>query len=1066
MSLKKFISKSKSRGLPGGPNEFEYSVEGYKNDSPDKDNPYNIIDSGNITMKGVDYPVHGTDDLGNEQIMYPGKEYQFPGSQVFEVPMKQEGGDYHTMPDGIIMPGLKHNDNIKNKKLNKQVMSNSEYKGRKLQNTKNPFEESKGNFLNFLRTNTEESLFEKYKELMIQGIPQQGLPMAQNGLETGNSYNIYDEGFGALPSDKYTEITEIPQDGDEAKWEKLKKEQKKRDQIQENNPRKYPVSTPQSDPVSQHLQYKGVFNSDKIYSAYMNDESEPNPFVKGKIRKVDDKDSLTSVPSMSFNYDEEGTNKGVNKIDVRDRSGRYEVERSVPFEGITPENIEGSNLVTYTMEDGRTFLAPGNENNQEDYIQYMNEHSGSKLYDPKGKGQNNQIVYPMYKKTGGELTRYPDGGPIAEELNQEGQTKTYIDPKTGQAMAIPASSAQTDIDATQQFQDTYGDFRSRKAGDEYQVTGQYKLPAQYDDKGNEISVRPGSISGVSEQDAERLEDLQSKGFVTSDSGYFPIAQSNIDREDRSFSKNTQTFKGQPLGAINYDFNNKGAFKGASAQIFKPGYSPEDNRRNAGYLGVPFMRDGGPGDDYNKKYLTDEGFRKNIPDQKDIRYDDASMAAYQRLIDTGQALAPDETLSDVYDEQGITRIKGYNDKPITVGIKKEIPLRQVDAFKNYKVDGNSVTARGINSKLMEGVSTGDNTSIADGINNVFTTDGIPHMQASNPDSQKMLDYMNKKLGVPVAGLQGSRMAMLYDVPAEAWMKNSMNEYEALKGLNKPLQIPTNSGIPETLPFLPQNKKLVLGSLPKGQEGLQVSSKYGVFPGIPRDASNGNNQSYIHDEYYQQNSGNYPEQNNIIPSATALTNAPNRTENAGKFFSQDQPINTQPNSFIPQKPVDQNDPRNWSDEQLKNSQESNQTIIDADEDKLMDESDAKEFMNDFDKNNPEASMISYSDPFAADVLLGAAQGLAGAFDRRDTDRRQEQINSQMTADNVFTAQAAGASGSRGDYLLNPQGSNFRVDETGQGSQGRFGKVYQEGGEYELSEDEITQILNSGGQIEYLD
>ena len=87
-----------SRGLPGGPNEvFTYvtgvfSTEGYKKNSPDVNNPYNIIDSGSITMEGVDFPVMGTDNLGNSQMMTPGNNYQFPGDQVFEIPMAKRGG--------------------------------------------------------------------------------------------------------------------------------------------------------------------------------------------------------------------------------------------------------------------------------------------------------------------------------------------------------------------------------------------------------------------------------------------------------------------------------------------------------------------------------------------------------------------------------------------------------------------------------------------------------------------------------------------------------------------------------------------------------------------------------------------------------------------------------------------------------------------------------------------------------------------------------------------------------------------------------------------------------------
>lgn len=96
MHSKKF-TKSERKGLPGGPNEmFTYvtgvfSTEGYKNGSPDIDNPFNIIPSGKISMKDVDFPVIGIDNLGNKQMMTPGGEYEFPGDMVFELPMAQLG---------------------------------------------------------------------------------------------------------------------------------------------------------------------------------------------------------------------------------------------------------------------------------------------------------------------------------------------------------------------------------------------------------------------------------------------------------------------------------------------------------------------------------------------------------------------------------------------------------------------------------------------------------------------------------------------------------------------------------------------------------------------------------------------------------------------------------------------------------------------------------------------------------------------------------------------------------------------------------------------------------------
>lgn len=109
----------KSIGLPGGPNEYithvsqVFSIEGYKRNSPDVNNPFNVIDSGNITMEGVDFPVIGTDNLGNQQIMIPGNNYQFPGDQVFEVPYMQFGGENPS----AIQVGVNPNANAKGRYL-------------------------------------------------------------------------------------------------------------------------------------------------------------------------------------------------------------------------------------------------------------------------------------------------------------------------------------------------------------------------------------------------------------------------------------------------------------------------------------------------------------------------------------------------------------------------------------------------------------------------------------------------------------------------------------------------------------------------------------------------------------------------------------------------------------------------------------------------------------------------------------------------------------------------------------------------------------------------------------
>jgi hypothetical protein len=67
------------------------STQGYKRNSPDVNNPYNVIPSNQITMKGVDFPVMGTDNMGYQQMMYPGQDYTFPGDYVTEFPLKNMG---------------------------------------------------------------------------------------------------------------------------------------------------------------------------------------------------------------------------------------------------------------------------------------------------------------------------------------------------------------------------------------------------------------------------------------------------------------------------------------------------------------------------------------------------------------------------------------------------------------------------------------------------------------------------------------------------------------------------------------------------------------------------------------------------------------------------------------------------------------------------------------------------------------------------------------------------------------------------------------------------------------
>jgi hypothetical protein len=87
---------------------MKISKTGYKKNSKDKNEPALVIPSNKITMKDVDFPVYGTDDTGYSQMMYPGLDYTFPGSYVYELPMNngswlnkyQQGGDTQNGPTG------------------------------------------------------------------------------------------------------------------------------------------------------------------------------------------------------------------------------------------------------------------------------------------------------------------------------------------------------------------------------------------------------------------------------------------------------------------------------------------------------------------------------------------------------------------------------------------------------------------------------------------------------------------------------------------------------------------------------------------------------------------------------------------------------------------------------------------------------------------------------------------------------------------------------------------------------------------------------------------------------
>ena len=95
-------------------------------------------------------------------------------------------------------------------------------------------------------------------------------------------------------------------------------------------------------------------------------------------------------------------------------------------------------------------------------------------------------------------------------------------------------------------------------------------------------------------------------------------------------------------------------------------------------------------------------------------------------------------------------------------------------------------------------------------------------------------------------------------------------------------------------------------------------------------------------------------------------------------------------------------------------------------------------------------------AVDVASWFGRGSKDAQARRDIQRR-------TFTDNLYSTMPAGVTGQRGDYDIM---GNFRPDET-LASRTYMGEAYmQMGGEIEMTEDQIRQLVALGAEIEILD
>ena len=113
-----------------------------------------IIPSTDITMEGVDYPVLGISDTGDQQMMYPGEDYDFDGEYVTEYPMMQDGGWLNKFDQGkassdatrVAAPvrPLTKEQQKENVRINKQTQKNTEEYNKALLADRKSRRETKG----------------------------------------------------------------------------------------------------------------------------------------------------------------------------------------------------------------------------------------------------------------------------------------------------------------------------------------------------------------------------------------------------------------------------------------------------------------------------------------------------------------------------------------------------------------------------------------------------------------------------------------------------------------------------------------------------------------------------------------------------------------------------------------------------------------------------------------------------------------------------------------------------------------------------------------------------------
>jgi len=111
-----------------------------------------------------------------------------------------------------------------------------------------------------------------------------------------------------------------------------------------------------------------------------------------------------------------------------------------------------------------------------------------------------------------------------------------------------------------------------------------------------------------------------------------------------------------------------------------------------------------------------------------------------------------------------------------------------------------------------------------------------------------------------------------------------------------------------------------------------------------------------------------------------------------------------------------------------------------------------------------------PYAGEFINAGLDLLSAGMTNREARQNEKMFRSKMSADQVFTPMQ---DMSRGDYTANE--GYFRPDQqvpvqfsgyNFESPYARYGGSYQKGGEYYLSDEEIQEIINMGGEVEFLD